>query len=241
MWSTWLGMAVGVTLAPTVALVTLLRRGRVFHPGGATWRGTAVPAATGGAALRCAERLSGPCRVRFSGGLWGAMRDDVRDILGCTVHLERDGRHQHLLFASFRHVWRAVADTRTSDTRNVLRNTYYTASWSRDDDLGVVTFRLVPDPRDGGDGPDAAARLDAVVAAGGVRLRLEASADGAAFEPVLDLHLEARADPPDDDRTSFSPFVAGRGVVPVGFVNGVRRVVYVVGRAARRAEEPRGR
>jgi hypothetical protein len=226
-------MALGVWLLPFIALATLVRRGRVFHPGGTTWRGEAAPVATDGPAAKTAARLSGPFTMRISGGSHHEIRDDRRDVLGCTVRLSRAGEpDQDLLFASFRWISAIKDGERTTDQRDVLRNMFHTASWSRDPDLGVVTFRLVPTPRDSGEGPDVAARLDRAIQHGGVSFALSASPDGETWTELSAFRLTGRAEV-DDRATSFSPWNAGRGVVPTGFINGIRRIVYPVGRALR--------
>jgi hypothetical protein len=52
------------------------------------------------------------------------------------------------------------------------------------------------------------------------------------FRPVIILRL-LRESPVDQEALRFNPFQAGRGIVPVGFVQSARRAAYAASQAAR--------
>ncbi|HEY5938550.1 MAG TPA: hypothetical protein VIU61_28055, partial [Kofleriaceae bacterium] len=82
-----LGERIGGVWAPFVGMLSRLRRARMFHPDGHTFRGVVVPACepdeTYGA---LAAALSGRVLARFSGALWRGERERL-DVLGLALRM----------------------------------------------------------------------------------------------------------------------------------------------------------
>ena len=76
-----------VVLSPLVALGSMARRARLFHPAGTTAVGTASSVAETAAARALAARLAGPVVMRFSGGLW--KHREWTDVLGVALRFTR--------------------------------------------------------------------------------------------------------------------------------------------------------
>lgn len=234
------GMVFGVMAAPAVAVAALARRGRVFHTEGGYFEADAVPLATEGSVGKLAERLAGRATARFSSGGQRRLSDKRRDVVGCTLRFHHGAAgappatdDQDLLLASFENVGELQEAARTSDTRDLTANTYYTATPHRDRDVGRCTFRVVPTPATG-EGGDGLARLADAVSRGPVRLVLQVLPLDGAWTDVVGLDLKRRFDA-DDAVTAYSPFRSGRGIEPIGFLNGARRVAYPVSQAVRGA------
>src|SRR4051794_20767304 len=84
------GLAAGLLLAPLAAVVSHLRKGRVFHPTGCTFRAQIEPNPQLSAEwAELASRLSGPALARFSGALWRGSFDRC-DVLGVALRLRED-------------------------------------------------------------------------------------------------------------------------------------------------------
>jgi len=234
----YVGMSVGFWLSPTIAAITLIRRGRVFHPGGLYFRGRVERLAQDGAAGELAGRLQGAVLVRVSGGT-GRVDDKRRDLVGITLRfhaLDGDGSDpadtdQDLLLATFRS-WTSLAkDMGATNTRDLLANDFSTVASYLDPDVGRTVFRIPATTGGSSEGRNGLERLRHTVTTDGVTLTLQARVDGD-WRNLLAIHLEEEGEG-DDKKTRFNPWNAGRGVVPAGFDMGIRRIVYIVGQAVR--------
>jgi hypothetical protein len=102
-----------------------------------------------------------------------------------------------------------------------------------DVDLGRVTFRALGDADPDAIGDHGVDRLVSAVAGAGARVHLELRKSGSGgWLPVADVVLGERLDL-DDRKTWFSPFTSGRGIAPVGFIAGLRRMAYMGSRLGR--------
>lgn len=242
-----LGRLAGLGLAPLTATVSALRRARTFHPEGVVVRGRVEPMA-GGAWPRIASALAGHALVRLSTALF--RRGAWPDVLGCAVRFTRevpDGvaardDDQDLLLATIRRPWTMGFAPFTTDVTDHLANDLFGVCPFRVEE-GVVEWRLSPEQRSPA-GSDRTARLEAAMRAGAAHLVLGVRrwpgvlvvGDHPPFEPVVRLSLIERLDV-DQDALRFDPHRAGRGVVPTGFVHGLRVAAYAASQRAR----PRGR
>ena len=231
------GRMVGVLVAPLVFLVALVRGARAFHPDGGVFRAEVRATAVDAPLVAVAERLAGPALARLSAAM---VRGEVEkpDVLGLGLRFGAAGT-QDLLLATFdgfgpRQLRAAMA---TTDVHDFLHNDYRAVSPFRVDGLGLVTLHARGDASGGGDGVSRGERLAEAMAAGRARLHVEArplppDGDGAP-RPLVDLVLVGRASvPPASLR--LSPFRDGLGLRPVGFLAGIRWVVYPVSQLARR-------
>ncbi|MFN7146935.1 MAG: hypothetical protein ACK4YP_24380 [Myxococcota bacterium] len=233
-----LGALGSLPLAPVFGLGSLVRRARVFHPVGTCWTARVTPAeGVPPAFTEVARRLSGPARVRCSGGAWKA-RDAPRDILGVAVRFGESwttpgDEEVDLLFATFRTLPALPFALFTSDGRDFFANTYWAVVPFR---LGGARARLRcvparPSPG-GGDREDILRRsVD-----GRPTFRIEALVAGDTVArdavPLVDVTLAEEV--PDRADLRFAPWRGARGVEPVGFVTGLRRWSYPGSQATRR-------
>jgi len=213
-----------------IFLISLLRGARAFHPSGTVCRAelTALDGDVG-------KRLDGAAMVRLS----GASSDENStspNILGMAIKL---GTDQDLPVATFESFIKTAEGRKHTDVADYLRNEFASVSPWRVRGLGVIWFRAIPDPA-----AKAAVktgtrveRLDTDIAAGRARFTLEARSapgpDGAVRTRLAELRLVERL-PQDDRAFRISMFRTGRGLVPTGFRNGVRAVVYPISQLARR-------
>ena len=106
-----LGYAVGLAMAPLVAVGSLVRQARFLHPDGTVYRAevTVAAAPDDAAAARLAAALAGPALVRLSSAWWKGGKEWL-DVLGLAMRLRRDAHpssepgpeDQDLLFATIR-------------------------------------------------------------------------------------------------------------------------------------------
>jgi len=118
-----------------------------------------------------------------------------------------------------------------------LANQFASVSPWRVHGLGVMWFRAIPDPT--AKTPKTGTRverLDADIAAGRAKFILEARVapgpDGALRSRLVEIRLTERL-PVDDPSFKISMFRTGGGLVPTGFRNGVRAILYPVSQLAR--------
>jgi hypothetical protein len=225
-----LGMLIALVIAPFIFLYSLYRGKRAFHPSGTTCRAeiTALDTVVG-------PRLDGAARLRLS----GATADEnspSKNILGMSIKL---GTDQDLLIASFESFWKAKEGTRNTDITDYLQNEYASVSPWRVRGLGIVWFRAIPHPdaRSAAKTGTRVERLEADIAAGRASFSLEARKrpfpDGALIAKLAEIKIVERL-PEDDRRHRMSMFRTGRGLVPTGFRNGIRSIVYPTSQLARR-------
>src|SRR5512133_876672 len=83
------GRALGVAMAPLVAVGSLVRRARLFHPDGLVYAAEVTPIGGAGVGSPAACRLAGPALVRVSSSLWKAPAE-WPDILGLAIRFRED-------------------------------------------------------------------------------------------------------------------------------------------------------
>lgn len=248
------GLLLGAVLAPVTGLVSWVRQSRMFHPHGLLFEAEVDVVARDEPELAVARRLAGPALVRFSSAWW--KRGDWPDVLGCAVRFSelplRVAPHagdQDLLFATIRRPWTLPFAPLATDVRDFLANEYYAVSPFEVAGLGRVEWRLRIEPgsetaRDP-DAPNRASRLERSVARGRVLLSLEYAPyrppqrfrDTRSFRPVVRIRV-IRALELDQEALRYDPFRAGRGILPVGVVQWLRRLTYASSQRARPAASP---
>lgn len=217
-----------VFLTIPIFLRGLIRGARAFHPRGSVCRAEVV-------ALDdvVGPRLAGPARVRLSSST-ADENSPSPSIIGVAIKI---GDDQDLVTGSFEAFVKVGEATKNTNVADYLANQYSSVAPWRIRGLGVMWFRAIPDPASNvpktGTRTD---RLDADIAAKRANFTLEAreapGPDGAVRSRLVEVRLTERL-PDDDPHFRISMFNTGRGVVPTGFRNGVRAVVYPVSRFAR--------
>jgi len=243
-WRELAGLGAGLLLAPLSSAVSQLRKARVFHPVGRTFRAQ-IEARSGLDAewAELAARLSGPGLARFSGALWRG-NFEVCDVLGVALRLrkskdtsaERRASDQDLLFATIVSPLTMPLAPFTTNAHDYLANKYWAVSPFEVGRRRHVKFRLSPvkghhRAQTGSERRDQA--LTSAVERAHVPLRLEAR-----YTFELGWHALATVwltEPLaiDQEALRFSPFQNGRGVVPSGFVHSLRRATYAASQRAR--------
>jgi hypothetical protein len=234
-----LGRAVGALWAAPVAAISALRHARMFHPRGVLYRAHVVPySSVAGEAV--AERFSGHALVRFSGAtskedaeenevLGIGMRISDREITSATPG-ERD---QDLLFATILSpVTMPLAPffTRSDD---FLENAYYAVAPFAIEDAGRVKIRLAPLAVTGAHEGHRRHRLARAVDEKRAVFVIEIRQTfGLRWDAVAKLVIDEPSDI-DQEALRFDPFRVGRGIHPVGFVHGIRKLVYAASQRAR--------
>jgi hypothetical protein len=230
-----IGRVVGIFLAPAAAVGSFVRGTRLFHADGVVYRAEVRPVALGGARRAMADRIAGSALVRLSNALRRRRAGkDPSDALGIALRFhpgtnaepEAGSDAQDLLLLSFRHFWQALVALRSTDPHDFLANTYYALAPFRAPYLRSIEIRIVPE-QESPAGEDHFDRLACAVAEGKAVLRLEVRLRerDAPWEPVADIALCAPADV-DQEALHFNPFRDGAGIVPIGFVQGLRWAVY---------------
>lgn len=242
------GLLLGALLAPVTGLVSWLRQSRMFHPRGLMFEATVEAVGHEPAELAVARRLAGPALVRFSSAWW--KHGDWPDVLGCAVRFSRlplgvapQAADQDLLFATIRRPWTLPFAPLATDVSDFFANEYYAVSPFAVAGLGRIEWRLRAEParaaRDA-DAPNRASRLERRVASGLALFSLEYAPyrpphrfrDTRSFRPVGRIRL-VRALELDQEALRFDPFRDGRGIVPVGVVQWLRRLTYASSQQAR--------
>jgi hypothetical protein len=233
------GMLAGIAVAPAVALGSLLRRSRLFHPSGVIVRGLARPVDDDTRERDAGAPLAGHVFARSSSGWWKT--HDWPDVLGCALRFSADealtpeprSGDQDLLLATIRHPLTTLLAPLSTHADDYLRNYYFGVSPFRIGQLGTVKLRLsavrqspIADTRE--------QRLMRALELGPVQLILEARAHqlAAKYRPILKIELSQRIEI-DQRELRFDPFATGRGLVPSGFVHAMRIASYAASRKAR--------
>jgi hypothetical protein len=190
-------------------------------------------------AQKLGAALAGHVFVRFSGAWWKTY--DLPDVLGCALRFSADSElrpmarsdDQDLLLATIRHPLTTLLAPLSTDVSDFLRNHYYGVSPFRVASEGRIKLRLSTARHS----PPADSREQRLVHAlelGPIPLTLEARAHqlGSMYRPIAHIELLERVDA-DDRELRFDPFATGRGVVPTGFVHGMRVAAYAASRRAR--------
>jgi hypothetical protein len=243
-----LGILAGAWLAPITAALSATRQARMFHPDGLVLRATVEPCAAQPDLAALAERLAGGALVRFSSALWRG-RHEWPDVLGVAIRFgwsgagSKAGAEQDLLLATIRFPWTMPFAPLATNFRSYLWNHYHAVSPFEVAGVGRVKLRL-RSPRLGNSSSRSRARhlLDAVDEhRAGFELQLRRLAGprwARHWEPVARLQLQAPLEV-DQAALRFSPFRAGAGVEPVGFVHALRIAAYAASQEARPTHEAR--
>lgn len=234
------GLITGVVVAPLFALGSRVRRARFFHPEGSCYLAQ-VSSQADEALTPLADRLQGCALVRLSTAWWRGGKQ-WPDALGCAIRFFRDhdpmqpdAADQDLLFATIPRPWLTPLAPLFTTPHDFLANIYYGTSPFVVDGLGKARLRLMPVARVSlGDGRQQ--RLAEAVQRGEASFVLQALVAGRDWQPVVQIALTDRVQV-DQEALRFSPFRAGRGIEPSGFVHAMRRVVYPASQAARPREQ----
>jgi hypothetical protein len=221
----FLGVVIAaIVVAPVIFARSFVRRRRSFHPSGTVCLAELTPLAGAG------PRLEGAARVRLSSATAPENAPDP-SILGMAIKLA----HQDLPLATFEAFAEARAATARTNVADYLGNQYASVAPWRAPGLGVVWLRAIPEPVQLTTGTRVE-RLEAAVAVRGATFVLEArEAPGphAAVRARLATLRLTQVLREDDPAFQISMFRTA-GLVPTGFRNGVRAVVYPVSQLARR-------
>jgi hypothetical protein len=227
-----IGRAGGWLSAPVFAAIALARRARVFHPEGIVLSARVESIAVDARARRVAANLAGPAIVRFSTALWRKGRE-WPDALGCAIRLRDDETpgvvpgpgDQDLLFATIRTPSATALGPVGTHVHDFLANTYFATAPFDLSGVGRVKWRLVPERRSPPRG-DRGRSLQAAVARGQAAMRLELRRTWRARYVAVARVVLLEVVELDQDALRFSPFRAGRGIVPRGLVHALRRGAY---------------
>jgi len=237
----WAGVKAGVLLAPLFGIGSALRRARFFHPEGVVYEAAARQIATEGRFSSVAERLSGPLLVRLSSAWWRHGRE-WPDVLGIALRFQNkpgappSRTDQDLLLATIRTPLALPLSPFLTDVHDFLSNIYYGVSPFKVSGRKKVSIRLRPESPLGQESSSVQGsrnqRLFAAVSQGAALFLLEFS-QGSGWIPIVEISLLRQRPDVDQEALRFSPFRSGRGLVPQGFIHGLRRAVYAVSQAVR--------
>jgi hypothetical protein len=219
------GMVAGVFVAVMIYIVSRRSHVRAFHPYGTLCRAT----------VACDELgLAGPALVRLAGAS-GDEDSATHTVIGMAIKFEGGQDLPLASFESFLHVKTATANT---DITDYLANTFASVSPWKVPELGVVWFRahrVLPAGTTGSTKATRSERLRDDIASGRATIELamhsRPKADGPLIRKLATITLTEII--PADPTFRISMFHTGRGLVPTGFRNGVRAVVYPAGQRAR--------
>jgi len=255
-----LGRMVGGVLAPSLTLGSLTRNARFFHPDGLVYWARVVPIAKDGMIGELAKRLEGPALVRLSSGWWRGEKE-WPDVLGIAmrfvdtknVNEASPGiRDQDMLFATFKRSLTLPLAPLWTNVHDFMANDYHAVLPFAVQDMGRAKFRLLPmrlqtEPGVWGEGrrrrPEAPNvqtgkrrdKLEARIGAGTAVFRIEMKGVklGAKWKEVAFVEIREPA-LVDQQKLAFSPFHAGRGIVPVGPTQMIRAAAYAASALGRR-------
>ncbi len=242
-----IGKQAGVLLAPLVGAGAKVRHARLFHPSGVVRLGEVEAAGPEPWARAVGRRLEGRALVRLSSALWRAR--EWKDALGIAVRFRGEGDadpatlvegDQDLLFATIRRPWTTPFAPLTTDAHDFCANDYYAVSPFEVEGVGRCKLRLVgPGVRFPGDtrGERLAYAVEKRLAVFRLELLplrlLGAPSRRQGWQTAACLRLGRELGQVDQEALHFSPFRAGRGVRPTGFVHGMRAATYAEGQAVR--------
>jgi len=232
------GRAAGELLAPVTGFIAKLRHARMFHPDGVMYAATVTPVETEADLRAAGERLAGPAMARLSSAWWRGEKQ-WPDVLGMAVRFTgRRGGDQDLLLATIRFPWTTpLAPLGTRVTSYTWNHFHAVSPFEIEGVASRVKLRL-RSPRLANDsGLSRVEHLRWLVSEGLARWVVEARRLSRfplfrAWEPVAELRLVAPIDV-DQAGLRFSPFNAGRGLEPVGFVHHLRIGTYAASQRAR--------
>lgn len=225
-----LGLAIGAVIGVlAIFWISFYRRARVVHADGVVCRAeiTAVDKVVG-------PRLEGPAIVRLSGA-FESQNTKGTDVLGLEIRLQKEASNdvrvgdQDLVFGTFQSFRTAKKDRAETDVTDYLGNTYHSVTHWDLPALGPFKLTILPPPPGPKDrGKDRLSRLEADIEARRARLSLNAG-----VREIATIKLTERLDV-SNSRLAVSMFRCGRGIRPLGLINGIRATVYPIGQFGRR-------
>lgn len=230
------GYFCGALLAPITAATSGAREARTFHPDGVVYDVKVKSAAHEPELQELADRLGGSAMLRLSSALWRADHE-WPDVLGAALRFGDGAATQDLLLATIRFPWTMPFAPFATNYRSFLWNHYHAVSPFSVDGVGMVKLRL-RSPRLGNHSSATRSEHLQIAASAGdayyeLQLRrLDVPAWSRRWEPVAGLTLREPLDV-DQARLRFSPFRAGAGIRPRGFVHSLRFAAYAASQHAR--------
>ncbi len=227
------GLMVGKALAPITGALSAARRARMFHPDGVAYRAEVRALASESDLEPLGERLAGHALVRFSSALWRDGRE-LPDVLGAAVRFDAG---QDLLLATIRFPWTMPFAPLATNFHSFLWNHYHAVSPFEVRSIGPVKLRL-RSPRIGNASFQTRERhFQEMVREGRARFVLELRRLGLSpwsrhWQSVAELVVKEPATV-DQAALRFSPFRAGAGIQPIGFVHAIRLAAYAASQDAR--------
>ncbi|MFL5319227.1 MAG: hypothetical protein ACJ790_06185 [Myxococcaceae bacterium] len=221
----------GWLLSPVTSAIAAVRRSRMFHPDGVVLMATVEPDGDSTQLAQLAQKLEGYALVRLSSAWWKGNREWPDD-LGLAVRFRKTDEvspeaaegDQDLLFATIRSPWTTVLAVLSTKIHDFLANDYYAVSPFQVEGVGRVKWRLVSS-RPETHGHSRVERLLNAVRSTGAVFTLQAKLSGQPYRNVAKLRLIQPVEI-DQRRLRFDPFRDARGIVPVGFVQMLRRGAY---------------
>jgi len=239
------GILAGKCLAPITASLSRKRGARMFHPDGLVFQANVEPCTFNPRLRPVAERLSGIALVRFSSALWRGGRA-LPDVLGAAIRFgwapaQPQHPQQDLLLATIRHPLTMPLAPLATNFLSFLWNHYHAVSPFEVTGVGRVKIRLRAPRLLNGFEKSRAQHLRDVTRDGRAVFELEfrrLSVPPLArhWQPVVRLTLLGEFDA-DQAALRFSPFRAGAGIHPVGFVHSLRLAAYAASQGARPAHD----
>ena len=241
-----LGLWAGGLVAPMFAIGSLLRQERVFHARGLYVRAEVEAAEGVHPALEpLVEALTqSDALMRLSAGLYKGNLGLLPDVLGMAIRFGGDPAQgfmprlgaQDLTLITARRILALPLAMLATDQQDFLANVFHGAGpfeiaghpWMR---IRVKPLG-VPVPASS---RDRFARLRAAIEAGEVRFRLEIESmlDASLGSAVVDLHLVEEVEV-DEETLGFWPFRRGQPIRPMGLVQFMRPVPYLLSEWARK-------
>ncbi|MEO8551904.1 MAG: hypothetical protein ABI678_18135 [Kofleriaceae bacterium] len=220
-----LGMITGLVVAVVIYFLGKRSRVRAFHPYGTLCRATVESDELG---------LAGPALVRLAGAA-GEEDSATHTVIGFAIKL---AGAQDLPLASFESFLQVKTATANTDITDYLANTFASVTpWKVPGD-GIVWFRahrVLPAGTTGSTKPTRSERLRDDIASGRAKVELSIharpNADGPRIRKLATITLTEII--PADPTFRISMFHTGRHLVPTGFRNGIRAVVYPSGQRGR--------
>ncbi len=210
----------------------------MFHPEGLLFSGE-LEVVAGGPYEQIASQLGRTVLARLSGALRRGGRESL-DVLGIGLRMHRGHKlkthaiatDQDLLFATIRSPLTLGLAPFTTSSHDFFDNRYYAVSPFAIEGMHRVELRLSPVMRPEHEG-SRAEKLRAAVAAGEAKFELAARKTlHFGWEPIARITLLKESEL-DQETLRFDPFQNGAGIVPVGVVNTIRKLVYPASQAGR--------
>jgi hypothetical protein len=239
-----LGLWLGGVIAPAFAVGSALRRGRVFHPRGITFRAEVkAHAAVNPAFAKLAAGLSeGDALVRLSTGLWRSDRSFAPDLLGFAIRFHTNANanfqaqqgSQDLLLATSPSLLALPIALLVTNQRDFLANRYFGMSPFEVAGQPNMYLRIVPMTQVNAPGANRYERIRNAVADNEIVFRLEiaSASQTTQWHPLVEIRLTSEV-MVDQSALKLWPFQVGQGIRPQGLTQFMRPVPYLLSQYAR--------